>query len=126
MRQNAAGEQVLERAVLDIEHTDVDNCRRWIDVSVRVAMAGSTAELGFAPRKPGEAARRGEREKHTRYPGQQLTAFVVESGGRLGGEARQWLRRHVEELPEDMRTSELNRAYKAISCAVQSQLSRQL
>ena len=126
MKRNAAGEPVLERAILDIEYSDTDNCRRWIDVSVRTAMAGSMAELGVAARKPGEAARRGEREKHARYPGTQLTAFVVETGGRLGGEARQWLQRHVEQLPEDLRTSELNRAYKAISCAVQSQLARQL
>ena len=124
--RNAAGAEVWERAVLDIEYTDLDNCRRWIDVSVRSPIAGSIENVNLAARKAGEAGRRGEREKHLRYTGGSLTAFIVESGGRLGAEARQWLRRHVEELPRDTQAGELNRAYKVVSCAVQSQIARQL
>ena len=74
----------------------------------------------------GEAARRGEREKHARYPGSRLVPFVVETGGRLGGEARLWLRNQVRQLPEDQQTSELARAYRLVSCAVQGQIARQL
>ena len=125
-RQKRTGEVYWERAILDIEYTDVDDARRWIDVSVRIAMAGSTARVHAAAGRPGEAARRGEREKHCRYPSDQLTAFVVEHGGRLGGEARQWLRRHIEQLPDDVQTHEARRAYKVVSCAVQSQIARQL
>ena len=106
--------------------TDADDTRRWIDVAVRIAMAGNTARVHPAARRPGEAACRGEREKQCRYPGEQLTAFVVKHGGRLGGGARQWLRRHIEQLPDDMQTNEALRAYKVVSCAVQSQIARQL
>ena len=114
-----------ERAILDIEYTD-NNERRWIDVSVRHPAAGSTCDVQRAARRAGEAARRGERAKHQRYPGEQLTAFIVEVPGRLGGEARQWVRRQIQELPEDMWSTELARAYKAVSCAVQTHTARQL
>ena len=51
---------------------------------------------------------------------------MVELAGRLGGEARLWLRRQTLDLPKDLRTAELTRAYKVISCTVQSQLALQL
>ena len=80
----------MVQAILDIECNDTDDSRRWIDVSARLATAGTTGELTAASRSPGEADRRGEGAKHTRYPGEQLIAFV-ESGGCVGAEARQWL-----------------------------------
>ena len=88
--------------------------------------AGTAAELSVAARKDGEACRRGEREKHCRYPGDRLVAFALETGGRLGGEARQWLRAEVRSLSEDMQYAELTRAYKLVSCALQGQIARQL
>ena len=51
---------------------------------------------------------------------------AVETFGRVGAEARQWLRRLTLDLPEDVQTAELTRAYKVISCAVQSELALQL
>jgi len=125
-RRRASGEEFIERAILDVEYNDIDDSRRWIDVSVRLAAPGNAGEVDAAARRAGEAARKGERDKHVRYHGEQLTAFVVECGGRLGGEARQWLRRHVDDLPRDMQTTESVRAYKVISCAVQSRIARQL
>jgi len=119
------GEDPLERAILDIEYTD-GNERRWIDVSVRHPAAGTDADRARAARKPGEAARRAERTKHERYPGEQLTAFAVELPGRLGAEAKAWLKQQVRRLPSDTQTHELNRAYKALSCSVQSWMARQL
>ena len=124
-RNPRSGEDPLERAVLDIEYTE-QNERRWIDVTVRHPAAGTAADCARAGRKPGEAARRAERGKHERYPGSQLTAFAVELPGRLGGEARQWLKHQVQQLPEDTWTHELNRAYKVLSCTVQSFAARQL
>ena len=115
----------LERAIPNIDHT-ASNELHWVDVSVRRPAAGSLSEVCRAAKRAGEAARRGERAKHIRYPGPQLTAFVVEVGGRLGGEARQWLRRQVQELPPDRWPSELAYGYKAVSCAVQSHTARQL
>lgn len=125
-RQNPRhGEDSLERAVLDIEYTHLTE-RRWVDVSVRHPAAGTLADRVAASRRPGEASRRAERAKHERYPGQQLTAFVVELPGRLGGEARQWLKQLVMQLPSDLQLREFARAYKVISCTVQSQLALQL
>ena len=121
----AAGEDPIERAVLDIEYTE-GSSRRWIDVSVRHPAAGSASVVAVAAKRPGEASRRGEREKHARYPGEQLTAFIVESGGRLGGQACQWLRQQVQQLPADIRVAELSRAYKVISCSVQASVARQM
>ena len=111
--------------MLDVEYTE-HNERRWIDVSIRHATAGTDADVARAARKKGEAARRGEREKHDRYPGSSLTAFVVEVHGRLGGEARQWLKRLVCSLPPDEQTREATRAYQAVSCTLQTYLVRQL
>jgi len=116
----------VERAVLDVEYAD-DTERKWLDVTTRHPAAGTAADAAAAARKAGAASRRAERAKHERYPGQQLTAFVVELPGRLGGEARQWLRQQVvRALPQDLWTAELNRAYKVVSCTVQSQLALQL
>ena len=124
-RNPRPGQDPVERAVLDIEYND-GNERRWVDVTTRHPAAGTAADTAAAARKPGEASRRAERAKHERYPGPELTAFVVELPGRLGGEARLWLRRQVLALPPDLRTAELARAYKVISCTVQSQLALQL
>ena len=125
-RQRAtASEDPLERAVLDIEYTG-GNQRRWIDVSVRHPAAGTDADRTRAARRAGEAARRAERSKHERYPGEELTAFVVELPGRLGSEAREWLKQQVRQLPSDTWTHELTRAYKTVSCSVQSFMARQL
>ena len=79
-----------------------------------------------AARRAGEAARRAERAKHTRYPGERLTAFALETGGRLGGEARAWLLALARELPEDSQQEELARAYRVLSCALQRELAHQL
>ena len=125
LRRNRDGSQRMERAILDIEYTD-GGLRRWIDVTVRHPAAGSPSEVDRAARRGGEAARRAERDKHLRYPGDALTAFAVETFGRVGTEARQWLRRLTLELPEDQQVTELTRAYKVISCAVQAELAEQL
>ncbi len=124
-RRRREGEDPVERAVLDVEYTS-HNERRWIDVSIRHAAAGEDADVARAARRGGEAARRGERCKHDRYPGNQLTAFVVEVHGRVGGEARQWIRQQVLQLPEDEQVREQARAYQVVSCTLQTQLARQL
>ena len=51
---------------------------------------------------------------------------MVELPGRLGGEAREWLKLQVRQLPADTWTHELTRAYKTVSCTVQSFMARQL
>jgi len=122
-RRHADGR--TERAILDLEYQDDDGAR-WLDVSVRHPAAGTQAELRVAARRDGEASRRGEREKHTRYPGNRLTPFVLEAGGRLGAEARLWLLGQARLLPEDQQPRELARAYKVLSCGLQAAAARQL
>ena len=124
-RSQRPGRDPIERAILDIEYPAEDG-RLWLDVTMRHPAAGCAAGVNAAARKDGEASRRGEREKHSRYPGDRLIPFAVECGGRLGGEARNWLRSQVRSLPDDIRLNELLRAYRLVSCAVQGQISRQL
>jgi hypothetical protein len=100
---------LLVNATLDIEYTD-DDGRRWIDVSVRHPAAGDASAVGVAAKRAGEASRRGELEKHARYPGNRLTPFVLEVPGSIGAEARQWLLSQVRNQPENLWTFELTRA----------------
>ena len=100
--------------------------RRWLDISVRHPAAGAESDLRIAARRDGEASRRGERDKHSRYPGERLTPFVIEAGGRLGAEVRVWLGNQIQELPGDKQAAERLRAYKVIGCTLQTQVARQL
>ena len=122
--RNSRGE-TIEHAVLDIQYTD-DDGTRWIDVSIRHPAAGNATEVRNAARRDGEASRKGERIKHERYPGSRLTPFVVETPGRIRAEARFWLLAQVRALSEDTQARELDRAYRAISCTVQSEIAQQL
>ena len=119
------GSSSTEHAILDIEYSD-EHGTRWIDVTVRHPAAGGQPALRNAATRDGEASRRGEREKHTRYPGNNLIPFVVETPGRIGAEGRFWLLAQVRCLPDDMQSKELDRAYRVISCAIQSEVSKQL
>ena len=96
----------MERAVLDIEYA-AEDCRRWIDVTVRQPAAGDRAAVLAACRRDGEATRRAERSKHQRYSGSQLTPFALETPGRLGAEARAWLLSEVRQLPADTQAREV-------------------
>ena len=111
--------------MLDIEYLD-DSGRVWVDVSVRHPAAGSEAEVSRAARRGGEASRREEREKHARYEGNRLVPFVLETQGRIGAEARLWLKTQILRVPEDEQQKELVRAYKCLSSTLQTQLARQL
>jgi hypothetical protein len=118
-------EDSTERAILDVEYA-AEEGRRWIDVTVRHPNAGDRAAVLAACRRDGEATRRAERSKHQRYPGAQLTAFALETPGRVGAEAKAWLLHEVRQLPADTQTKELARAYKVVSCALQTEVVRQL
>ena len=119
------GQDPIERAILDVEFATGQG-RRWIDVTVRHPAAGSQSAIQACSRRNGEPSRRAEKEKHERYPGDQLTAFAVETPGRIGLEARTWLLNEVRCLPTDIQMAELTRAYKVISCALQVETVRQL
>ena len=71
-------------------------------------------------------SRTAEREKHARYPSNNLVAFAVEGCGRLGAEARNWLRTGASGQPGDVQLQELTRAHRVISAAVQGETARAL
>ena len=123
--RRAGHEGAIEHAELDLEYID-DDGRRWIDVTVRHPAAGGETAVRAAARKDGEATRRAERAKHERYPGDRMTPFAVETPGRLGAEARQWLMTQMRLLAVDVQTFDLARAYKVLSCAVQRETAMQL
>ena len=102
--------------------------RQLIDVTVRQGAAGSAAARLAASRRDGMPSRVAEREKHKRYPGppNRLVPFVVEGCGRLGGEARAWLRMGASGQPVDLLVSELTRAHRVVSAAVQGETARVL
>ena len=68
----------------DVDCDDTD-ARRRLDATVRHPAAGDEPAVRTAARLPLEAARRAERAKQARYPGERLAAFAVETGGHLSG-----------------------------------------
>ena len=122
-RQKADGS--VEHARLDVAVPLLAG-RQLIDVTIRQGAAGSTAARSEAAKKDGAPSRRAEREKHARYPTNQLVAFAVEGCGRLGGEARAWLKAGAYSQLGDMQVSELTRAHRIISAAVQGESARAL
>ena len=114
-----------EHAILDVVAPLLSG-RQLIDVTVRQGAAGSAAARHAASRRDGVPSRVAEREKHGRYPGNELVAFAVEGGGRLGAEARGWLRMGASGQPGDVTVAELTRAHRVISAAVQGETARAL
>ena len=100
--------------------------RSLIDVTVRQGAAGRPGVRLAASRRDGAPSRAAEREKHARYPCNNLVAFVVEGCGRLGAEARTWLRTGASGQPGDVQVWELTRAHRVISAAVQGETARAL
>ena len=92
---------------------------------MRHPAASNATNFRNAAKRDGEASRRGERQKHSRYPGQRFISFVVETPGRIGAKARFWLLSQIRELPDDIQARELERAYRAISCVVQGEAAKQ-
>lgn len=100
--------------------------RQLIDVTVRQGATGTAAARLAAARRDGVPSRRAEKEKHTRYRCNGLVAFAVEGCGRLGGEARGWLRLGASGQPGDRQVFELTRAHRVISAAVQGETAKAL
>jgi len=122
-QQNADG--TSRRAVLDVVVPFIAG-RQLIDVTVRQGDAESRAAVRAAAAKDGLPSPKAEQEKHARYPAPGLVAFAVEGCGRLGGEARSWLRIGASTQPADMQVKELTRARRVISAVVQGQTARAL
>ena len=122
-RQRADGS--TEQARLDVA-VPLLSGRQLIDVTIRQGAAGNAAARLQASKKDGVPSRRAEREKHSRYPTNELVAFAVEGCGRLGGEARAWLKKGAYSQLGDLQVAELTRAHRVISAAVQGETARAL
>ena len=115
----------VKHAIMDVVVPHISG-RELIDVTVRQGAAGSTTARRAASRRDGFPSRTAEQKKHSRYPTPELVAFAVEGCGRLGGEARAWLKKGAYSQLGDVQVAELTRAHRIISAAVQGETARAL
>ena len=95
-----------------------------MDVVVVSAYAGDSGFRRACARRDGHASRRAEIAKRRRYPTDDLVPFALETGGRLGSEARAFLLRCASR--SDNPTTEIQYLYRAISSVLQDGVARQL
>ena len=92
-------------------HLDV-SC---VDSAQELASSGSQHAIG-----------RRERAKHTRYPGPALTAFVLDTRGAWGREARAFLHNMLRHMSEDTRGAARLRCRQLVSRALHSATADQM
>ena len=116
-RQNDQGQ--LVRARLDVAFADAQGRRVYLDVAVSDPATPNVHELRQRANRNGAAAMREEDAKRLRYPGPDLTPFVLESLGRMGPSADAFLRAVV---PKDMenRALVLGQARQSLSVLLQT------
>ena len=95
-----------------------------VDVTVVSPLAGGVDFVAACARRDGHAARRAAIAKRQKYDSPDLIPFAIETGGRLGEDARALLKRLAAE--GDDPEKELISLYKAISTTIQSGVARQL
>ena len=98
--------------------------RHLVDVVVVSPMAAGPHHTAACARRDGLASRRAAAAKRAKYESPDLIPFAVETGGRLGTDARLLLRALAEATPDPDR--ELQFAYRAISAVLQDGVARQL
>ena len=98
--------------------------RLLIDVVVVSAYAGGHSFRNACARRDGHAARRAAVAKRERYPSVDLVPFALETGGRLGTEARALLLKMARAADDEAR--ELQLLYRAVSSVLQDGVARQL
>ena len=98
--------------------------RLLVDMTIVSPYAGDASFVGACARRDGFAARRAAIAKRGKYLGPDLVPFAMETGGRLGTEARAFVKRlaHASEEP----TKEAMYIYKALSVVLQDGVARQL
>ena len=98
--------------------------RSLVDVVVVSPYSTNAAFMGACARRDGHASRRAAIAKRTRYPTPDLVPFALETGGRIGTDARALLVRMSEAAEEPAK--ELQYLYRAISSVLQDGVARQL
>ena len=113
----------VEQARLDVVvHDGLD--RLLVDVVVVSALAGDQSFRRACGRRDGHAARRAEIAKRSRYQASDLVPFALETGGRLGADARAFLTRCANAAPRP--EVEIQYLHRAISSVLQDGIARQL
>ena len=111
----------IEHAKLDLVIQVPWRGRLTLDISVTEAATATNLRGARHTPRPGAAAKKREREKHTRYPPQASTPefipIVYESGGRPGREAEAFLRAIVAY--DDDRASALQDLRQRLAVALQ-------
>jgi len=115
-RQDKKGQMI--RAKLDVCFDDAQGRRVYVDVAVTDAATTCAQALRARAKRDGAAASEEEDEKRGRYPGPDLTPFVVEALGRLGDSADAFLRSLAPRDPEE-RSRVLRAARQTLSVLVQ-------
>ena len=113
----------VEQARLDIVGHDGAS-RVLVDVVVVSALAGDSSFRRACARRDAHVARRAEIAKRARYSSGDLVPFALETGGRLGTEARAFLRKCAEASDEPLR--EILYLQRAVSSVLQSGIAQQL
>ena len=111
----------VEQARLDVVVHDGAS-RLLIDVVIVSALAGDASFRRACARRDGHACRRAEVAKRSRYPSAELIPFAIETGGRLGADARAFLMRCAQASPEPAR--EISYLYRAVSSVLQDGVAR--
>ena len=119
VRPHGAGEHDIEHAILDIVYTD--HTGRQISIDVSVIDGAENTQTGFD-----KALKRREWDKHLRYPGPNLRAFVIDCRGRWGDEARGWLRSILQNVPQTERQGLIRSIRHTISASIQHSVADQI
>ena len=98
--------------------------RMLVDVVVVSAYARDTNFRAACARRDGHASRRAAVAKRVRYPSQDLVPFAVETGGRLGVDARAFIS-CLAAGAEDP-AAERQYLYRAVSSVLHDGVARQL
>ena len=113
----------VQQARLDIVVHDGAS-RSLIDVVVVSALAGDSSFRRARARRDGHASRRAELAKRSRYNTDDLVPFAVETGGRLGTQARAFLQRCAKAAGDS--AFETIYLYRAVSSILQNSVAYQL
>ena len=95
-----------------------------VDVVIVSAYARGNNFRAACARRDGYAARRAAIAKRVRYPSDDLVPFALETGGRIGVDARAFINRMANAADDP--PTERQYLYRAISRALQDGVARQL
>ena len=113
----------INHARLDvIVHDGV--ARSLVDVVIVSAFARDDAFRAACARRDGHAARRAAIAKRVRYPSDDLVPFALETGGRMGVDARAFINRMAVAAEDPV--AERQYLYRAVSSVLQDGVARQL